>query len=227
MARPLPTVPGESPRARLLGLALALALALLLAGCSSGSSSGSTSGPGIATAPAGASGFDGAALPAGVSARGFSLRDQHGSDVSLGSYRGRAVVLAFLYSTCGSACAVIAQQIRGALDELPRPVPVLVISADPAADTRARVARFLQEVSLSGRVLWLSGPTARLRPIWHAFRVVPAGGGRAAFARSASVFLIDGRGMERVVFQLGQLTPEALSHDLRKLLGPAGEPSAD
>ena len=51
---------------------------------------------------------------------------------------------------------MIAQQIRGALDELRRPVPVLLISADPAADTPARVRRFLPRVSLSGRVRYLT-----------------------------------------------------------------------
>ncbi len=45
--------------------------------------------------------------------------------------------------------SLIAQQIRGALDELPHPVPVLIVSADPAADTPASVARFLAQVSLT------------------------------------------------------------------------------
>ena len=201
-------------RVRLLARGLALALAVALAGCGSGASPSSTG----TTASASGSGFEGAALPTGVAAAQFTLRDQSGSRVSLSSYRGRVVVVAFLYSTCGSPCVVIAQQIRGALDELGRSVPVLVISADPAADTPASVERFLGQVSLSGRVRWLSGSPAQLRPVWRAFRVPPASTGRAAFARSASVFLIDRRGMERVIFQLEQLTPEALSHDLRKLL---------
>ncbi len=195
----------------------ALALALALAGCSSGSSSTSGSNA-MESGPTGASGFDGAALPSGISAPTFLLRDQASAPASLAAYRGRVVIVAFLYSSCGSPCVVIAQQIRGALDELGRSVPVLVISADPAADTTTSVKRFLRQVSLSGRVRWLSGSPAQLRPVWHAFRVLPASAGRAAFARTASVFLIDRRGMERVIFQLEQLTPEALSHDVRKLL---------
>jgi protein SCO1/2 len=198
-------------------LGLGLVLVLTLAACSSSSSS--SAGRAAQSAPAGASGFDGAALPAGVSAPAFSLRDQTGARASLSDYRGQVVLLAFLYSSCGPACVVIAQQIRGALDELGKPAPVLVISADPAADTAPRVKRFLRAVSLDGRARWLSGSPAQLRPLWHAFHVLPASAGRAAFARSASLFLIDRRGMERVVFQLEQLTPEALSHDLRKLLG--------
>jgi protein SCO1/2 len=198
-------------------LAGALALMIALTGCSSGSSSTSGSSA-TEPRPTGASGFDGAALPSGVSAPTFSLRDQAGAPASLAAYRGRVVIVAFLYSSCGSACVVIAQQIRGALDELRKAVPVLVITADPAADTSTSVKRFLQQVSLSGRVRWLSGSPAQLRPVWQAFRVLPASAGQAAFARTASVFLIDRRGMERVIFQLEQLTPEALSHDVRKLL---------
>jgi protein SCO1 len=195
-----------------------LALALGLAACSSGSTSSTSGASATQSVPTGASGFDGAALPSGVSAPAFQLRDQSGRRASLSDYRGRVVVVAFLYSTCGSPCVVIAQQIRGALDELGRSVPVLVVSADPAADTPAAVRGFLRKVSLSGRVRWLGGSPAQLRPVWRAFRVPPASAGRAAFARSASVFLLDRRGMERVIFQLEQLTPEALSHDLRKLL---------
>ena len=127
-------------------------------------------------------------------------------------------IVAFPYSTCGATCAVIAQQIRGALDELTQPVPVLLISADPNADTRARARSFLADASLSGRASYLSGSRAQLRAVWRSFRVVPASAGRAAFDRSASVFLLDRTGHERVVFQLEQLTPEALSHDIRKLL---------
>jgi cytochrome oxidase Cu insertion factor (SCO1/SenC/PrrC family) len=191
-------------------------LALALAGCSSGSSAPSPSTP--SSSSAGASGFDGAALPPGAPAHEFTLTDQGGPGVSLSQYRGQVTILAFLYSTCGAICTVIAQQIRGALDELARPVPVLIISADPEADTPARIKRFLAGVSLTGRVHYLTGSRAALAPVWRSFRIVPASAGRAAFDRSASVLVLDRVGSERVIFQLEQLTPEALAHDVRKLL---------
>ncbi|HEX3435033.1 MAG TPA: SCO family protein [Solirubrobacteraceae bacterium] len=199
------------------GLVLALALAATAVGCSDGSAD-TRSQASTSTQTAGSSGFDGAALPGGIQAPSFMLTDQSGRRVSLASYRGRVTIVAFVYSTCGAPCVVIAQQIRGALDELARPLPVLLISADPGADTPARVSSFLRAASLSGRVSYLSGTPAQLRPVWHAFRVVPASAHRAAFARSASVFLIDRAGHERVIFQLEQLTPEGLAHDVRKLL---------
>jgi protein SCO1 len=206
-------------------LAFALALACLASGCgSSGSGTAVTSSStSDASQTPSASGFDGAALPTGAGAPApadFTLRNLSGggAPVSLSSYRGRVTIVAFPYSACGATCIVIAQQIRGALDELAQPVPVLLISADPSADTPARARSFLTHASLGGRASYLSGSRAQLRAVWHSFRVVPASAGRAAFDRSASVFLLDRTGHERVVFQLEQLTPEALSHDIRELL---------
>jgi len=203
--------------ARALALLTALMFVTALAGCGSGGSSSPSSGaspsPGTSS-----SGFDGAALPVGVPAHDFTLIDQDGRHVSLARLRGEVTVLAFLYSTCGGTCEVIAQQIRGALDELAHPPPVLFVSVDPTADTRARVERFLAHVSLSRRVRYLSGSGPQLRRVWRSYRIVPASAGRRAFERSASVLLLDRNGRERVVFQLEQLTPEALSHDIRKLL---------
>jgi protein SCO1 len=200
---------------------LAIALAVALGGCSGGSSpagSSSSTGVGASTSAASSSGFDGAALPAG-SAHGFTLADltDNGRTVSLSQYRGQVVVLAFLYSTCGAPCVVIAQQIRGALGELARPVPVLLVSADPAADTPARVRSFLAQVSLTGRAQWLTGSLAELRAVWHGYGITPASAGGAAFANSASVFLLDRAGRKRVLFQSEELTPEGLAHDIRKL----------
>jgi cytochrome oxidase Cu insertion factor (SCO1/SenC/PrrC family) len=193
--------------------AAALATAIALTGCSS--SAAPSTAPGFSETAN--SGFDGAAIPPGEKAYPFTLTDQMGDRVSLGEYRGRTVIVAFVYSTCGRVCVLLAQQIRGALDELPKPVPVLLISAEPSADTAASVAAFLSEVSLTGRVRYLTGSAATLRPIWRAYRVTPPERDRAGFENTISLVLIDDAGEERVLFQLEELTPEALAHDARRL----------
>ena len=91
---------------------------------------------------------------------------------------------------------------------------MLIVSANPATDTPAHVARFLSSVSLSGRVRYLTGPPSRLRPIWRSYDVTPASAGAAAFDRVASVLLIDAQGDKRVLFESEQLTPESLGHDI-------------
>src|SRR5205085_2033013 len=107
----------------------ALLIAVAPAGC------GSAKRPAASTSAvqAGAGGFAGAALPSGLPAPALTLRDQAGHSTSLAALRGQVAIVAFLYTRCGSPCTVIAQQIRGALDDLAGPVPALIVSADPAA----------------------------------------------------------------------------------------------
>ncbi|HWD10214.1 MAG TPA: SCO family protein [Solirubrobacteraceae bacterium] len=193
-------------------LLLALILVLVVPGPAGRSG---TASPG---AGAGAQ-FDGAALPTTLAAPSFSLLDEGGRRVTLRAQRGGVTVLTFLYSHCGGPCIVIAEQIRGALDELGRPPHVLIVSADPSTDTRASVRRFLAQVSLTGRVSYLTGAPARLRRIWRDYRVTPAAAGVTAFARAAFVLLIDPSGHERVLFGPEQLTPEGLAHDIGRLQG--------
>jgi protein SCO1 len=202
-------------------LALALALTTVLAGCGGQSSSAGTSSSSASSAgpePA----FEGAPFPgSGIAVRGFTLSNQYGDRVSLASYRGRVVVLTFLYSTCGDTCIVIGEQIRGALNELEeeraREPAVLIVSADPAADSAANVRRFLVRVSLTGRVQYLTGTLSQLRSIWRAYGVKPASVGAHEFDEYAPVLLLDRSGRKRVLFESEELTPEGLSHDIRRL----------
>jgi protein SCO1 len=162
-------------------------------------------------------GFQGAEIPGAPPAPPIALSDQYGRSASLSALRGQPVVVAFMYTGCGGPCEVIAQQIRGALDELRRPVPVLLVSVDPAGDTAPAVRGFLAKVSLSGRVYYLTGSPAALARAWRAYRVKPPRAGADAFAREANVLLIDGAGRRRVLFGSEQLTPEALAHDIGRL----------
>lgn len=215
--------------ARALALPVTVAVTAILAGCGGGhGTSSSSSSPQQPSSSAGESGFDGAPLPGGVKAPDFTLTDQHGRTVRLSQFRGRVVALTFVYSTCGDACVVIAQQLRGALDELEaehhRLPVVAMVSADPAADTPARVARFLGETSLTGRVEYLTGALSRLQPVWRAYGVKPASAGRSTFDEYASVLLIDPEGRKRVLFESENLTPEGIAHDVGRLEGDPAAP---
>jgi protein SCO1 len=137
------------------------------------------------------------------------------------------VVIAFLSTHC-RACVLMAQQVRGALDELTgRPtygrgtaepaMLVLFVSTNPRTDTRASVRRFLTDTSLRGRVLYLTGSEAQLQPIWHAYRIQPPSVGKSTSEAATTVLLIGPSGDERVGFGLEQVTPESLSHDIRLL----------
>jgi protein SCO1 len=205
---------------------LVAASVVIVAGSSCGGTGSSSAS--IASATGRESEFVGAPFPGEITAPQFTLRNQSGSEVSLSSYRGRVVMLTFLYSTCGDTCVVIGQQIRGALNELAEahaPTPaVVIVSADPAADTSANVKRFLAAVSLTGRVQYLSGTPAQLHAVWREYAIKPASDGADVFDEYAPVLLIDGAGRKRVLFEAEELTPEGLSHDVRTLDGNPTHP---
>ena len=128
-------------------------------------------------------------------------------------------MLAFVGTRCRAPCTIIGDQIRGALEELSRPVPVLLVSVDPASDTPAAIARYFAAVSLTGRARYLTASVAALRAAWRPYRVPAPARGSAPFERFAPVFLLDAHGRARVEYALEQLTPEALVHDIRALGG--------
>jgi protein SCO1/2 len=168
--------------------------------------------------------FAGPLFPPNFPAASFSLSDQDGKRVTLSQYRGRVLVVSFMYSRCRDTCPVMATEIRGALDQLPgngRNVPVLAITVDPAHDTRASARAFLARVRMTGRMRFLLGPYGQLRPIWKRYAVQPEfdpSGREYSHGHSSFVMLVDRRGLLRVGFPAGQLVPEDLAHDLKLLL---------
>jgi protein SCO1/2 len=172
-----------------------------------------TSGSASRHAQVGPTGFAGAVRPQ-IPPQDFRLRDEEGRVVRLSDFRGRVVVLTFLYSTCRDTCPVMAQQIRAALADLDVRPAALAVSVDPANDTPARARTFLARQHLTGRMRFLLGAERQLAPVWRAYGIAPQRHGRD---HSAYVVVIDASGRQRVGFPADHLTPEALAHDVRVL----------
>ncbi len=167
--------------------------------------------------PSSSSPFAGPTMPPGLKAHDFALRDVSGRRVTLSALRGHVVVLTFIHSLCHDACPLMVEQIKGAMDLLPQGgsgVAAIGVSAAPAEDTAARRQAFLAKHGMTGRLAFLSGPERVMRPIWHAYAVLPV---TPKVDHSTFVILIDKRGLERVGFAADQLTPEGLAHDIRVL----------
>jgi protein SCO1 len=160
------------------------------------------------------SAFAGARMPAGVRAPAFALKDQDGKRVSMRSFRGRPVVVAFLYTTCRNTCPAQAQTVRGALDDLGHDVPAIAVAVDPPRDTPERARAFLSKQHALGRIDFVLGTRAQLHPVWKGFAIQPQTRNQEHQAR---ITLVDKRGYQRIGFPGGQATPERLAHDLRLL----------
>ena len=160
------------------------------------------------------SAFAGARMPAGVRAPAFVLRDQDGRRVSMRSFRGRPVVVTFLYTHCQHSCPAQAQTVRGALDDLGHDVPALAVSVDPPRDTEDSARAFLSKQHALGRIDFVLGTRAQLQPVWKGFAILPQTPTQEHMAR---ITLVDKGGYQRVGFPGAEATPERLAHDLRLL----------
>jgi protein SCO1/2 len=163
--------------------------------------------------------FEGALMPPGVRAPDFELRDQDGDPISMREFRGRPVIVTFLYTTCEDTCPIQAQTIRGALDQLGHDVPAIAIAVDPPRDTPERARAFLVKQRALGRIDFVLGSRSQLRRLWKGFAIRPQS---LTQEHQARITLVDRRGYQRIGFPGSQATPERLAHDVRLLeAGPA------
>lgn len=180
-------------------VALVMACLVLAAGCSSSPK------------------LDGTNLNGRV-APDFHLRDSSGQAYALDQFRGKAVVLTFLYTNCTDTCPLTAELLRHA-DEAaghPKDVVYLAVSVDPIGDTPANVAAFNakhQMQELGDRWHYLVGSRQELENVWHNyFLFVPAELGGSAPDHTAVMYFIDRGGHMRTLSGI-DMTAEALARN--------------
>lgn len=156
-------------------------------------------------------GFAGAIRPEIPAEPLDGLRDEQGRALQV---PGEVTLVTFLYTTCQDACPTVAQQIRGALDRMDDPPPVIAFSVDPLGDSRRSARAFLADQSLLGRVRFALGAPVALQRQWSVYGVNPQ---TRRSDHTLGVVLLDARGRQRVGFPGDKVTPEGLVHDVEAL----------
>jgi protein SCO1 len=160
------------PRALLALLALVLlagAAALLTIG-------GSAASPTRSSRSARQSGFHSAGvLSPPRPAPPLALKNYLGQPVSVDAYRGRAVLVTFLYTHCPDICPLVTSNLRVAQGLMGPAVAakaqVIAVSVDPRGDTPGAVAAFLARHRMTGRMQYLVGSAGQLARVWSAWGV--------------------------------------------------------
>jgi protein SCO1 len=177
--------------------------------------------PGGAQQSAPASGFDGTlALPA-RQAPAIDLRNYLGKRVTLAEYRGKAVLMTFLYAHCPDVCPLIASNLRVALNLLGKrasQVQVIAVSVDPRGDTPAEVARFVRAHGMVGRMQYLIGSASELARTWKAWSVGSKRevGQPNLVAHDALVYGISASGKLTTIYP-ASFEPSEIAHDAPRL----------
>ena len=148
----------------------------------------------------------------------FTLRNSLGEPVALSRFRGRAVILTFIYSHCPDVCPLIVAKLHAALAALGREaarVQLIGVSVDPRGDTPSEVNAFLARHGVTGRFEYLVGSRRQLAPVWHAYHVaVVPHAGTTVVGHAAVVYGIGASGRELTVYSASDFTPQMIVHDV-------------
>lgn len=203
---------------RLSVITLALLVVLIVAFFSMRNSTG---GAVSTTSVASQSGLQGTDL-GNIPAPGFQLKDQYGSSISLAQFKGKPVVLTFLYTHCPDVCPLTAEKLHATMQSLgqnAQQVAVLAVSMDPKGDTAATAQNFSKVHKLGDYFYYLLGTHDELAPVWTSYSVdAQAATSSGVVNHSSAIYVLDKQGRERVLLDNG-FSSSQLAADLKILLG--------
>jgi protein SCO1/2 len=148
----------------------------------------------------------------------LALRNYLGQRVNIDSYRGKAVLVTFLYTHCPDVCPLITSSLHSSLELLGRDASraqIIAVSVDPRGDTPKAVSNFLAVHHMTGRMQYLVGSAHELAPVWKAWGV---GSERDAqqpqfINHTGLVYGISGTG-KRTTIYASNFIPAEVAHDV-------------
>jgi protein SCO1/2 len=176
---------------------------------------------------AAAAAADTGALKAGVlspvmAAPEIKLRGTDGKALNLASHRGKVVLLAFGFSSCGEVCPITLATLAGARRKLgaaAADVQVVYVTVDPERDDAARMKKYLAnfDPTFIGGV----GTRAEIDAAQKSYGISSTkqvyADGNYTIGHSSSIYMIDRAGGLRAVMPYGH-TADDFVHDLKILL---------
>jgi protein SCO1/2 len=189
--------------------------AALVAGC--GGSSGGSDSSATAAAPAKQK-FAGATATPRKSAPTLKLRDYTGKPVDIRTLKGKPVLVTFLYTHCPDICPLIAGHLHTAQAELgakAKDLNIIAVSTDPRRDSPAAIRKFLSAHRMLGRMHYLMGTPAQLRPVWKRWHVVaePDSKHPNFINHSSFIYGIDAQGRLTTLYP-ANFQPKDVVHDV-------------
>jgi protein SCO1/2 len=151
----------------------------------------------------------------------LALPNYLGDPVNIANYRGKAVLVTFLYAHCPDVCPLITANLHTAVRELgskASEVQVIAVSVDPHGDTRSAVAQFVRLHEMTGRMKYLIGSVAALGRTWQAWNVGSQrdAGKPELVAHTALVYGISGHGNLMTIYP-ANFSPREIVEDVPKL----------
>ena len=108
----------------------------------------------------------------------FELVDQFNNPVNMSQFKGKVVVITFVYTYCPDVCPAVTYQMSKLSEELGddynESVVFLSVTVDPERDTPERLASFASSYDVSWQFLTSTddSPVGPMSSVWHDYGVV-------------------------------------------------------
>ncbi len=159
----------------------------------------------------------------------FTLTTQVDKPLRREDLRGKVVLVSFVFTTCGGTCPVTTHRMSQVAQALVNQgllnndrVRLLSITLDPARDTPEALREYMKAYDADpAHWTFLTGPreqVVRIHAAWGMW-AKPAGNGQ--FDHPSRVFLVDGHGRVREIYNLDFFKPAWVLEDVQSLLKEA------
>jgi protein SCO1/2 len=198
---------------------LAGGLAALVAGCGGSSSSSDPT-----TTTASAANYSGATANPPKPAPALQLSNYNGKPVNIDQYKGKAVLVTFIYDHCPDICPLIVSNLHAAQNQMSaaerKQLQIIAVSVDPKGDTPQTVKKFLADHQMTGRMDYLIGSRPQLENAWADWNIKqkndPSNKNPDAVEHSALIYGISGTGDITTLYP-ANFKPDQIVHDVPKL----------
>jgi protein SCO1/2 len=164
-------------------------------------------------------------LPVIKPAADFALVDANDRRVTLKQFRGKAVLVGFIFTTCNGTCPATTHRMAKVQQELARhpelngKVQLLSITLDPERDTPDALRRYagLYEIDPSNWSL-VTGPKAEVARTLAAWDMWARPAANGQLDHPSRVYLVDPHGRIREIYNLDFLRVPWVVEDIREVL---------
>ena len=159
----------------------------------------------------------------------FTLTTQADEPLRREDLRGKVVLVSFVFTTCGGSCPATTHrmsQVAGALVDAGLlkgdRVRLLSITLDPARDT-PEALRYYMKAYAADPAHWtfLTGPHEQVAKVHAAWGMWAKPAANGQFDHPSRVFLVDGHGRVREIYNLDFFKPASVLEDVQSLLKEA------
>lgn len=159
-------------------------------------------------------------MPVIRAAPDFALVDVEGKTVRLSQLRGQPVLVAFIYTSCTTACPLLSARMAKLQQALAREridAALLSITVDPQADNAAALARFAKTFDARPGWHFLREAPERLAPVLAAYDEWTQRLPNGELDHPARLHLVDRAGRVREIYSLAFFDEAQAFFDIKAL----------